>query len=339
MVGQVISLGQVIVDLTMNVTAVPHAGEDVFVDGVQTQVGASFNTLYAVRRMGVAASHAGIIGTGPWASQIMQALKLHGIRHIGRRDGSRDSGFCMALADANAERTFISTRGAEAYGEADAFDAVDPSAQDVVHISGYTLVHRTAAALLAFMRRTAERREFTVVFDASPVIAQVDDRMFRAMLDYRPIWSCNEREAMLIAQRLMRLQGDGVDGDACGACGRRIAEECAPAVDMRDAEVDASLVAWLRDRLRATVIVRTGKDGAWLAIPGCEPQHIAGFPVKAVDTNGAGDCHAGVLCARLCEGARLDDAVRYANAAAALAVTKHGPATCPGRDEVERLLE
>ena len=108
---------------------------------------------------------------------------------------------------------------------------------------------------------------------------------------------------------------------------------------MRDAEVDASLVAWLRDRLRATVIVRTGKDGAWLAIPGCEPQHIAGFPVKAVDTNGAGDCHAGVLCARLCEGARLDDAVRYANAAAALAVTKRGPATCPGRDEVERLLE
>lgn len=51
MVGQVISLGQVIVDLTMNVTAVPHAGEDVFVDGVQTQVGASFNTLYAVRRV------------------------------------------------------------------------------------------------------------------------------------------------------------------------------------------------------------------------------------------------------------------------------------------------
>ena len=129
MVGQVISLGQVIVDLTMNVATVPHAGEDVFVDGVQTQVGASFNTLYAVRRMGVAASHAGIIGTGPWASQIMQALKLHDIRHIGRRDGSRDSGFCMALTDANAERTFISTRGAEAYGEANAFDAVDPSAQ------------------------------------------------------------------------------------------------------------------------------------------------------------------------------------------------------------------
>ncbi|MBW3094958.1 hypothetical protein KIH75_06350 [Bifidobacterium sp. 64T4] len=343
MVGQVISLGQIIVDLTMNVAAVPHAGEDVFADGVQTRVGASFNTLYAVRRMGVAAAHAGIIGTGPWASQIMRALELHGIRHIGKRDGSRDSGFCMALTDANAERTFISTRGAEAYGEADAFDAVDPSARDVVHISGYTLVHRTSEALLAFMRRTAEHRGFAAVFDASPVIAQADDRMFRAMLDYRPIWSCNEREAVLIAQRLLRLRHDDDAyahdaGDACEASDRGIAERLAATADMRDAEVDASLVAWLRDRLQATVIVRTGKDGAWLAVPAHEPRHIAGFPVQAVDTNGAGDCHAGVLCARLCEGARLEDAVRYANAAAALAVTKRGPATCPGRDEVERLL-
>ena len=53
MTGKVISLGQVIVDLTMNVDAVPRAGEDVFAGNVQTQVGASFNTLYAVRRRGV----------------------------------------------------------------------------------------------------------------------------------------------------------------------------------------------------------------------------------------------------------------------------------------------
>ena len=72
MTGKVISLGQVIVDLTMNVDAVPRAGEDVFAGNVQTQVGASFNTLYAVRRMGVKESHAGVIATGPRASQILQ---------------------------------------------------------------------------------------------------------------------------------------------------------------------------------------------------------------------------------------------------------------------------
>lgn len=85
MTGKVISLGQVIVDLTMNVDAVPRAGEDVFAGNVQTQVGASFNTLYAVRRMGVKASHAGVIGTGPWASQILQTLENQEIQHIGKR--------------------------------------------------------------------------------------------------------------------------------------------------------------------------------------------------------------------------------------------------------------
>ena len=76
--------------------------------------------------MGVKASHAGVIGTGPWASQILQTLENQEIQHIGKRDAVHDSGFCVALTDANAERTFISTRGAEAYGSADAFDSVNP---------------------------------------------------------------------------------------------------------------------------------------------------------------------------------------------------------------------
>lgn len=329
MTGKVISLGQVIVDLTMNVDAVPRAGEDVFAGNVQTQVGASFNTLYAVRRMGVKASHAGVIGTGPWASQILQTLENQEIQHIGKRDAVHDSGFCVALTDANAERTFISTRGAEAYGSADAFDSVNPEKRDVVHVSGYTLVHHTADALLAFVKRTTEHREFTAVFDPSPMISAVDDDVFRVMLAYRPIWSCNEREATLIAQRLAALDS----GDSC---------DCKVSRDMlqeiESANVNEETVAWLCDRLRSSVIVRVGADGAWLAIPGGEVLRIPGFPMKAVDTNGAGDCHTGVLCALLCEGVPLKDAVRCANAASALAVTRRGPATCPDRKEVERLL-
>ena len=329
MTGKVISLGQVIVDLTMNVDAVPRAGEDVFAGNVQTQVGASFNTLYAVRRMGVKVSHAGVIGTGPWASRILQTLENQEIQHIGKRDAVHDSGFCVALTDANAERTFISTRGAEAYGSADVFDSVNPEKRDVVHVSGYTLVHHTADALLAFVKRTTEHREFTAVFDPSPMISAVDDDVFRVMLAYRPIWSCNEREATLIAQRLAALDS----GDSCDCkVSRDILQE------IENANVNEETVAWLCDRLQSPVIVRVGADGAWSAIPGDEVLRIPGFPMKAVDTNGAGDCHAGVLCALLCEGVPLEEAVRCANAASALSVTRSGPATCPDRKEVERLL-
>ena len=247
MTGKVISLGQVIVDLTMNVDAVPRAGEDVFAGNVQTQVGASFNTLYAVRRMGVKASHAGVIGTGPWASRILQTLENQEIQHIGKRDAVHDSGFCVALTDANAERTFISTRGAEAYGSADVFDSVNPEKRDVVHVSGYTLVHHTADALLAFVKRTTEHREFTAVFDPSPMISAVDDDVFRVMLAYRPIWSCNEREATLIAQRLAALDS----GDSC---------DCKVSRDMlqeiESANVTEETAAWRCERLQSPVIGR-----------------------------------------------------------------------------------
>ena len=60
--GAVISLGQVIIDLTMSVGKIPQPGEDVFADKVGICVGASYNTLHAVRQMGVAACHAGVLG-------------------------------------------------------------------------------------------------------------------------------------------------------------------------------------------------------------------------------------------------------------------------------------
>ena len=74
--------------------------------------------------------------------------------------------------------------------------------------------------------------------------------------------------------------------------------------------------------------MRTGADGCWLACAG-HVQHIAGFEVDAVDTNGAGDTHDGVFIAANCLGYGARDAACLANAAAALSTTRHGPATAP----------
>jgi sugar/nucleoside kinase (ribokinase family) len=65
---------------------------------------------------------------------------------------------------------------------------------------------------------------------------------------------------------------------------------------------------------------------------------VPGFPVRAVDTTGAGDTHSGAFLAALAAGADEAAAARTANAAAALSVTRHGPATAPGRDELARFL-
>ena len=192
--GTVISLGQAIVDLTMSVEKIPQPGQDVFADEAGIHVGASYNTLHAVRQMGVNARHAGILGTGPWADTIRRVFESEGIRHVGPTDESVDSGFCVALTDGTAERTFISMRGAEARGDESTFQSVEPADGDVVHISGYTFAHHTGEGLRAFMRRTAPNRRFLALFDPSPVVADIDDETFGEMVEYRPVWSCNERE-------------------------------------------------------------------------------------------------------------------------------------------------
>ncbi len=71
------------------------------------------------------------------------------------------------------------------------------------------------------------------------------------------------------------------------------------------------------------VIVTLGAAGAVVATQegAC---HVSAFPVRAVDSTAAGDAFNGVLAARLAAGEPLEEAVRWASAAGALACTRRG---------------
>jgi 2-dehydro-3-deoxygluconokinase len=84
-----------------------------------------------------------------------------------------------------------------------------------------------------------------------------------------------------------------------------------------------AIVQWSHDLGAKTVVLKMGHQGV-LASDGQQCQHIAAMPVQATDATGAGDCFGGNLLARLCMGDPLTHAVRYANAAAALAVQGFG---------------
>ena len=64
------------------------------------------------------------------------------------------------------------------------------------------------------------------------------------------------------------------------------------------------------------------------------------FPVSVVDTTAAGDAFVGGLAVALLRDAPVRDAVRFANACGALAVTRAGAQpSLPARGEVERLFD
>ena len=310
MTGRVIHTGQVVIDLTLRIEAIPEPGGDVFADESAMAVGGGFNVLAAARRLSVETLYAGPLGAGPFAEAARQALKEIGVDHIGPL-APGDQGYCVAMTDARAERTFISTCGAETRGPVDAFDHLEVAGDDVVCLSGYSLADeasRTALERLAG-RLTEARTGCTALFDVSPMVGSVPMSSLERLGALGPIWSLNEREAGLLADRLgLRVEA----GDHAGVCEA------------------------LSGRL-GTVLVRAGEQGSWFSDDG-ETAHTPSIPVTPVDTNGAGDAHSGVLAAALARGVDLPTALRWANVAGALTTTRFGPATCPSEGEIRALV-
>ena len=214
------------------------------------------------------------------------------------------------MTDARAERTFISTCGAETRGPVDAFDHLEVSDDDIVYLSGYSLADeasRTALERLAG-RLIEARAGCTALFDVSPMVGSVPMSALERIGGLAPIWSLNEREAGLLAGRLGLRAEIGDHGAVCETLASRL----------------------------GIVLVRAGAQGSWFS-DGGRARHTPSIPVTPVDTNGAGDAHSGVLAAALARGVDLTTALRWANVAGALTTTRFGPATCPSEAEIRAL--
>ena len=311
MTGRVIHTGQIVIDLTLRIEAIPEPGGDVFANESSMAVGGGFNVLAAARRLGVETLYAGPLGEGPLAEAARRALEEIGVDHVGPV-APGDQGYCVAMTDARAERTFISTCGAETRGPVDAFDHLEVSSHDVVYLSGYSLADEASrTALERLAGRLAEARAgCAVLFDVSPMVGSVPMSALECIGGLAPIWSLNEREAGLLADRL------GLRVEACD---------------------HGAVCETLASRL-GIVLVRAGAQGSWFS-DGGGARHTPSIPVTPVDTNGAGDAHSGVLVAALARGIDLTTALRWANVAGALTTTRFGPATCPSEAEIRALVQ
>jgi sugar/nucleoside kinase (ribokinase family) len=298
-------------DLAIKLDQLPEPGGDVFGEDTGMHVGGGFNVIYAARQMGADVEYAGSLGRGPFSDAAREGLTAIGVQHTGPVVPG-DLGYSVAVTDASSERTFISTRGAETRDPLGAFDNLTLDSKDVVYVSGYSMVHPANRSALGrlFERLGAHTQTIPrVVFDTSPVVADIPLASLRAIAELSPIWSTNERESSLLCTQLGGVAGSASDN------ARKLS------------------------RKLGKVLVRVGSAGAWYSHNGEEPRHIPTHTVKAIDTNGAGDTHSGVLCALLAEGMELCEALLWANVAGALSTTVSGPATCPPRDRVATTVE
>ena len=306
--GRVVLMGQILVDHVLAGAAPVYGGGSERVNDEGFHVSAGFNVLTAARRMGAEAVSLSPIGTGPHASMIEAALAREGIVDAGPRVDGVDNGFCVAMIGHDAERTFISTKGAETMTPktawADFVRTMSPG--DVLYIDGYLMDHpANREAAEAALRVLPEG--VRVLLDVSPVIGIPE-----SLPTHHAIISMNSVEARTIAKQ-SRLDGY-LPFD--------------------------SLSCRLAQTLGRDTLIRLGASGACFARsvgPDSETSaaHIPTPTIDAVDTNGAGDAHTGVLAASLALGIPLERGLVLANCAGALASTVPGPASCPTRSQIE----
>ena len=369
--GRVVLMGQILVDLAVRGEALPAPGGDVWASDEGMHVGGGFNALVAARRMGAQAVSLSPIGHGPYSLLIQQALQRAEITDAGPRIDGIDNGFCIAFTDQSGERTFISTRGAETRAPANAWADFTATMRpgDVLYIDGYLMDHpanrQAAQAALEALPEGVQ-----VILDVSPVIGipqglpardvivsmnhreaqQIINQSAERALEQGQELSrgqnqgqrCGQaREADLVASLVASLLGRpvvvraGAEGayfarPAAALVASTMAPDAVPAVSAPTpgaAPAGASAEGPVAAPVAATMAAsaNTGADVTYIPTP----------RVAAIDTNGAGDAHSGVLAAALAQAIPLERALLLANCAGALSTTLVGPASCPAREQIE----
>jgi sugar/nucleoside kinase (ribokinase family) len=300
---RVIHTAQALVDAVLEVPALPSRGGNVMASSYQRYAGGAVTILVAAARSGAQCVHAGAVGTGPNGDLVRAALAVEGIELSSPPVAELDTGICVVLVEPTAERSFVTSQGAERRITVESLGSSGPVAGDLVCVSGYSLVGRTRDPLVEWLDTLAPG--VVVVLDPGAVFAELDPALRDRVLARTTVWTGNADEAAGLT---------GVHG-------------------MHEAtEVVATLLP-----ADAVTIVRDGPRGCAVREAG-ETTFLPGHPQRAVDTNGAGDTHTGVLLAERAAGSSWTSAAARANAAGAIKVTRRGPDTAPTRAEIDEFL-
>jgi sugar/nucleoside kinase (ribokinase family) len=292
------------IDIVVRIDRLPESGGDVLASEHQIATGGGYNAMSAAARQGVAAVYAGRLGRGPFSTIARAAFEHDDVNEPVETDPDDDAGFCVAMVDDGGERTFITSAGAEASLRLSDLSSLDVTDGDYVLVSGYNVMYPDSAPMvLEWIEQLGG--DVVVAFDPAIRVMDIPKENLRRMLE-RADWTlCNETEAT-------SLTGE--------------------------ASLDESVRALAARSGRRGVVVRHGASGCTVLARGGGPVQVAGFNVVVVDTNGAGDTHSGVFLAELALGTGVIEAAQRGNAAAAVAISVLGPASCPTRDVVTSMI-
>lgn len=264
---------------------------------------------------------------------------------IGKRlllsPGGKGANQAVAAARLGADVHMVGCVGKDAYGRM-LLDAMEASGVNTAHVHELDDVNTGTAHIIL-----AEGDNSIIVLKGA------NDRVDKAIVD--EAWPDISAADIVLLQHEIPLETVGYVIDRCFEEHIPVLLNPAPYMDIPSAwiekvtyltpnEHEAALLfkGMKRNdilcRFPEKIIMTVGKDGV---VYGEDSSVVAvsGFSVPVVDTTGAGDTMNGAFAAALSEGMDIKQAIRFANAAAALSIGKKGAQTgMPSRNEVEEFL-
>jgi len=301
--NKIVVVGSSNTDMIVKLPHLPKPGETVSGGAFSTAAGGKgANQAVAAARAGAEVGLVARVGDDSFGEQAIAGFVGDGIdvRYV-TRDSGAPSGVALIFVDDGGENCIAVAPGANGRATPEDVDA----AEDLIG-GAEALVMQLETPIETVGRAAALARQHGVRVILNPAPARpLNDELLANVSILTP----NESEAEL-------LTGVQVSDDAG-------AEEAARALAARGVD---------------TVILTLGSRGAFV-FESDSGELVPGFEVQAVDTTAAGDVFNGSLAVGLAEGMPLTGAVRFANAAAALSVTKLGAQpSAPTRSEIESFL-
>ena len=303
----IVIVGSLNMDFVVRTEHLPSAGETVLGKGFQMIPGGKgANQACAAGRLasGVLVRMIGRVGYDIFRDQLKASLAAAGVDVSAVSSvRSESTGVAMISVDAHGQNSIIVAMGANAAFHASEIEGSRGSFREARYaLFQLEIPLQTVDAALRLARREGAR----TILDPAPAQHLPPD-----LLPAVDILTPNETEAAILL-------------------GRRPSR-----VSLADAPALAAAVHALGPK---AVVLKLGDQGCFYW-DGETEIYSPPFAVQARDATAAGDTFNAALAVALAEDQRISQALRFANAAAAISVTRHGAqSSAPTRQEVEQLL-
>ncbi|MDR2901390.1 MAG: ribokinase [Treponema sp.] len=298
-------VGSFVVDLTAKTPHMPVPGETVLGKGFKLGPGGKGgNQATAAARAGSKVNMITKLGDDEFGAVAMKTFKADGI-NLDYTPITKDhpTGTALILVDDSGENVVVINPGAcGTLTREEVF-----AAENIIKKSNIvmTQLETNNEALIAAVE-LAHKHDVPVIFNPAPY----NNNYPREILPMVSYITPNETEAAYIS-------------------GIQVIDD------------DSALLAAEKIKLMGvkTVIITLGKRGCLLYKDAAHYSFVSSFNVEVLDTTGAGDAFNGGFAHAIEKGMKLEEAVPYANAVAALSVTRFGTsAAMPNESEIEAFL-